>query len=63
MYQLHTTDQIAFVIRERRREGAANQLVARSRPARDPRFHVGLALHRLASLTRLDHLRVRSARG
>jgi hypothetical protein len=63
MYPLHTADQIAFVIQERRREGAANQLVARNRPASAPRFQMGPALHRLASLTRLDHLRVRPVRG
>ena len=63
MNQLHTTDQIAFVLQERRREGVANQLVARNRPARGPRLQVGSALHRLAALTRLDHLRVRPARG
>ena len=63
MYQLHNTDQIALVLRERRREAAANQLVARSRPPRGPRFHGRPALHRLAALTRLDHLRVRPARG
>ena len=63
MYQLHTTDQVAFIIQERRQEAAANQLVAGSRPARAPRFQVGPALHRFAALTRLDHLRVRPARG
>ena len=63
MYQLHTADQIDFVIQERRREGAANQLVARDRPAREPRFSVGAALHRLVALIRLDHLRARPARG
>jgi hypothetical protein len=63
MDQQRTTDQIAFVIQERRREGAANQLVARNRPARDSRFPVGPALHRLAAMTRLDHLRARPARG
>jgi hypothetical protein len=63
MYQHHTTDQIAFAIQELRREGAANQLVARNRPARAPRYRAGPALHRLAALTRLDHLHVRPARG
>ncbi len=68
MYQLHTTDQIAFVIQERRREAAANQLVARAREARPrsgraPRFALGPALHHFAALTRLDHLHVRPARG
>jgi len=63
MYPLHTANQIAFVIEERRREAAANQLVARDRPAGARRVQVGPALHRLASLTRLDHLRVRLVRG
>jgi hypothetical protein len=63
MYPLHTADQIAFVIQERRREAAANQLVARNRPAGSLRVQMGRTLHRLASLTRLDHLRVRPARG
>jgi hypothetical protein len=63
MYQHHNTDQIAFVLEELRREAAASQLVVRSRPPRDPRFRVRPALHRLATLTRLDHLHVRPARG
>jgi len=63
MYPVHTAGQITFLIEERRREAAANQLVARNRPASAPRVQVGQALHRLASLTRLDHLRVRPARG
>ena len=63
MYQLHTTDQVAFIIQERRQEAAANQLVARNRPASAPRVQVAPALHRLASLARLDHLRVRPVRG
>ena len=63
MYQLHTTDQIAFVIQDLHREAAANRLMAHNRPASGPRFRVGPALHRLAALTRLDHVRVRPARG
>jgi hypothetical protein len=63
MYQHHTTDQIAFVLQELRREAAGSQLMARSRPPREPRFQVRPALHRLAALTRLDHLHVRPTRG
>ena len=40
MYQHHTTDQIAFVIQDLHREAAANCLMARYRPAADPRFGV-----------------------
>jgi hypothetical protein len=64
MYQLHNTDQIAYIIHERRQEAAARQLAAGTgRQTGDAGRGLGPALQRIAALTRIGHLRARPARG
>ena len=63
MYQHHNTDQIAFIIQDRRREAAARQLAAPRPDDAGAGGRIRPALQRLVALSRFGHLRARPARG